>query len=318
MTFHNNPEEFHEAIQAASQALNIREVVIEKDYWVSYVLKNLSESEYRDQVVFKGGTALSKAFTYIARFSEDIDLALLDNKSLGDAKRKSLFKKIESTITEGLKQIKNQPETLKRGKNRRTFYNYKKISTDSNWGALKDVIQLEINSFTDPIPNKEIEIKCLLYEFLKSNEFYSEITEYGMEPVVLNVLSMERTFSEKILSLIRLSYDGTDILRKKIRHFYDLHMIMDHNDILNSNTYEIINLARKDDETNPLFSGDWLNNPLSACPLFQNLEEVWNNLESTYNEELPQLCWLDEIPKSGQILESFSRIREFIMEFEKS
>jgi len=283
MTFHNNPKDFHEAIQAASQSLNIREVLIEKDYWVSYILKNLSKSKYKNQVVFKGGTALSKTFTYIARFSEDIDLALLDNEFLGDAKRKSLFKNIETTITKGLNPINDHPETLKRGRNRRTFYNYNKISADTNWGALKDVIQLEINSFTNPVPNDKIEVKCLIYEFLKNKNFHNEIKNYGLEPVVLNVLSLKRTFAEKILSLIRLSYEGMDSLKSKIRHFYDLHMILDNNDIINSGTYKIINLAKKDDENNPLFNGEWLNKPLSASPLFQNLEEYWKKLESTYN-----------------------------------
>ena len=316
MTFHENPQEFYEAIQAASQYFNIREVLIEKDYWVSYVLKNLSNSEYKNKVVFKGGTALSKAFTYIARFSEDIDLALLDKKNIGDAKRKTLFKDIENEITEGLKPIKDHPDTVKRGRNRRTFYSYDKISSDNNFGVLKDVIQFEINSFTNPVPNEKIEVKSLLFEFLESKEFYEEIRKNELEPVTLNVLSLERTFAEKLLSLIRLSYEGVDSLKNKIRHFYDLHMILENNDIINSGTYEIIHLAKKDDENNPLFNGEWLNKPLSVSPLFQNLEEYWKKLESTYQKELPQLCWLDKIPASEQILNSITQIRAFIKKSE--
>ncbi len=76
MIFHQNPKEFKEAIQAASVALGIREVFIEKDYWVCFVLKNLSKSEFKNQVVFKGGTSLSKAYKVIHRFSEDVDLAM--------------------------------------------------------------------------------------------------------------------------------------------------------------------------------------------------------------------------------------------------
>jgi len=144
MIFHENSEEIKDAIQAAAEHFNIRSVLIEKDYWVSLVLKKLSESEYKDQVVFKGGTSLSKTYTYIARFSEDIDLALLNDKDLGDARRKTLFKNIENTITAGLTQIKNHPETHKKGKNRRTFFDYPKTFSDSNLAAIKDVIQVEL------------------------------------------------------------------------------------------------------------------------------------------------------------------------------
>ncbi|HNX60982.1 MAG TPA: nucleotidyl transferase AbiEii/AbiGii toxin family protein, partial [Spirochaetota bacterium] len=74
--------------------MKIPEFFIEKDYWVTFLLRNLSLSPYVNQVVFKGGTSLSKAFGCIERFSEDIDLALAE-PSLGDAKRKTLMKDIE-------------------------------------------------------------------------------------------------------------------------------------------------------------------------------------------------------------------------------
>lgn len=317
MTFHENSEEFKEAIQAAAEYFNIRSVLIEKDYWVSLVLKKLSESEYKDQVVFKGGTSLSKTYTYIARFSEDIDLALLEGKAFGDAKRKTLFKNIENTITAGLTQIKNHPETHKKGKNRRTFFDYPKTFSDPNIAAIKDVIQVELNSFTNPIPNSELAIQSLLYKFLTQQGYNKEVKEYALEPVSLNVLSLERTFSEKLLSLIRLSYKGIDSLKSKIRHFYDLHKIVENNNILVPETIEIIALAKQDDKSNPLFNGEWLNNTLSEAPLFKNLEKYWDKLESRYKEELPQLCWLDEIPSSEQVLSSMKKIKTFVEEYEK-
>jgi predicted nucleotidyltransferase component of viral defense system len=49
--------------------------VIEKDFWVRWVLKQLfAEPELKHRMVFKGGTTLSKVFGLIDRFSEDIDL----------------------------------------------------------------------------------------------------------------------------------------------------------------------------------------------------------------------------------------------------
>src|ERR1700677_1281089 len=61
--------------QAAIQR-NISPVVLEKDFWVSWLLGILFESEFAGSLVFKGGTSLSKVFGVIDRFSEDIDLSL--------------------------------------------------------------------------------------------------------------------------------------------------------------------------------------------------------------------------------------------------
>ena len=49
---------------------------IEKDWWVTMVLKALFETSCADYLVFKGGTSLSKCWNLIERFSEDIDVAI--------------------------------------------------------------------------------------------------------------------------------------------------------------------------------------------------------------------------------------------------
>ena len=62
MNLHENKALFKEAITATSQQLNIPELYIEKDYWVTLVLHTLYHSDVKNEVVFKGGTALSKCF----------------------------------------------------------------------------------------------------------------------------------------------------------------------------------------------------------------------------------------------------------------
>lgn len=63
-------------IEAAAK-LGIRPTIIEKDFWVCFTLKLLfTKSPYRNSLVFKGGTSLSKVYGLIERFSEDIDLVL--------------------------------------------------------------------------------------------------------------------------------------------------------------------------------------------------------------------------------------------------
>jgi predicted nucleotidyltransferase component of viral defense system len=77
MILHKDPQVFRAAINETADYLKIKSAFIEKDYWISLILKRLSESKYVNSVVFKGGTSLSKGHKLIQRFSEDVDIALL-------------------------------------------------------------------------------------------------------------------------------------------------------------------------------------------------------------------------------------------------
>src|SRR5437762_2693113 len=63
-------------IEQAATRRNVSPVIMEKDFWVCWLLGILFESEFAGSLVFKGGTSLSKVFGVIDRFSEDIDLSL--------------------------------------------------------------------------------------------------------------------------------------------------------------------------------------------------------------------------------------------------
>jgi hypothetical protein len=63
-------------IQQAAARRNLSPVILEKDFWVCWLLGVLFQSEFTGSLVFKGGTSLSKVFGVIERFSEDIDLSL--------------------------------------------------------------------------------------------------------------------------------------------------------------------------------------------------------------------------------------------------
>ena len=60
MNLHKHPEEFRAAILGAAKKYSIQEHMVEKDYWITVVLHNLSKSSFSDRVVSKGGTSLSK------------------------------------------------------------------------------------------------------------------------------------------------------------------------------------------------------------------------------------------------------------------
>ena len=72
-----NEKELNLIIRNTAAKLNISSAIVENDLWICVILKYLfSDFEYKDYIVFKGGTSLSKVYKLIERFSEDIDLAL--------------------------------------------------------------------------------------------------------------------------------------------------------------------------------------------------------------------------------------------------
>lgn len=202
MNLHKNEEDFKTLVLLTSQHFGIREVFIEKDYWVTYVLKNLANSEHKDKVIFKGGTSLSKVHKTIGRFSEDVDLAYVDP----DKNRcQTIFSKIDKAIMiiplnylEGHVGEKKGP-----AKFRKTYYQYPRIVEENDFGHATDKLILEINSFTKPEPSETRSIQSYIAEFLEATDQTSNIALYQLEPFHINVLKKEKTLAEKLCGLAK-------------------------------------------------------------------------------------------------------------------
>ena len=86
MYLHRDRETFRDIVGQAADSSGRTPAVVEKDYYVTLILKLLSEQ--LDKCVFKGGTSLSKGFHVVDRFSEDIDITF--NEHIGESRRKKL------------------------------------------------------------------------------------------------------------------------------------------------------------------------------------------------------------------------------------
>ena len=87
MYLHKDDKELlRDIIVTVSERTGIDESIVEKDYYVTMILKELVQRN--PNVVFKGGTSLSKAYHVIDRFSEDIDITFEEH--LGEARRKKI------------------------------------------------------------------------------------------------------------------------------------------------------------------------------------------------------------------------------------
>ena len=119
MRLHENSKLFKQAVRATAQQMGLLDIYVEKDYWVTFALYTIFGHEIGKQTVFKGGTALSKCYGLIERFSEDIDLVVLRNK-LG------LTSQVSNTIQIGKKEIR---PPLQRDRYKITFVKQKNTIT---------------------------------------------------------------------------------------------------------------------------------------------------------------------------------------------
>jgi predicted nucleotidyltransferase component of viral defense system len=69
MIVFRDSSEFGPALRSTAEGLGIPAAAVEKDYWVSEILRAMSR-EFGNDFVFKGGTSLSKAYRIVERFSD--------------------------------------------------------------------------------------------------------------------------------------------------------------------------------------------------------------------------------------------------------
>ena len=73
MKLHEDKIVFQQAIRLTAERMQIADIYVEKDYWVCYALQLIYKSAVKDDVIFKGGTALSKCYNIIERLAHRIN-----------------------------------------------------------------------------------------------------------------------------------------------------------------------------------------------------------------------------------------------------
>jgi len=313
--------DFKDAITATAQHLHISEVIVEKDYWVTYALKNIVQNNIVDDVVFKGGTSLSKAYNIIKRFSEDVDLAAINLNGLPSNQIQNKIRDLSKKVSANLPEINGK--STKGTYMRRTYHSYPTNSVVEENSPIEKIVLLEINSITFNLKYQKFPISTFIYDFLKAQNSNDLIKKYELEPFEINVLEKERTFSEKILALSRYSNenDNNVKIKSKIRHFYDLCMLLKDNDIkkfLDSDNFlQTIKIVRENDNSTPIFGQPWLNNKIKDSKLMKYPEETWEELKSTYKSgEMTSLIFEDK-PDEDEILDTLKKISERIKHLEE-
>jgi len=221
MLLHTNNKVFNELVTATANDIGLADFQVEKDYFVSLFLKELSK--HKDiLIVFKGGTSLSKCYDVIDRFSEDIDLALqFPNAKAGQGLRKRLKQTIKQTIDSlGMTFLNETKVQSDRDFNRYEIGYAKNFPTDLE---MVPHIVIETIVVYQPYPCLKLKVGNYISKYLMKEERHDLIQEYQIEPFDIMTQTIERTFIDKLFALCDYHL-GKDYNRHS-RHLYDIHMI---------------------------------------------------------------------------------------------
>lgn len=220
MNLHHNKEAFEELIIGAANELHIPANVIEKDYFVTLVLEELSTR--LEDMVFKGGTSLTKCYQLLDRFSEDIDISYTVEAGMpGEARKKQLKKAVVETMTSLKLTINNLDKTRSRRNYNCYRANYPSIYQKSF--ILKPELMVETYVALLSFPTEIRMVDNYLYRFLKKIDSLHIAEQYNLMPFPITTQSVERTFVDKIYAICDYYLEGKT--EKHSRHLYDIHKI---------------------------------------------------------------------------------------------
>lgn len=232
-------EERKDLFHNTASRIGMPPAIVEKDFWVCYMLDYLfRRCQWKDHLVFKGGTSLSKAYHLIQRFSEDIDL-ILDWRLLGysasepwETRSNTQQDKFSKQATQQTIQFlsDNLISTLKADLSREIDSQFDvaleeapddptvnfKYPQSFRSDAILQVIRLEIGALAAWSPSEEMSITPF------AAEEYPRVFQTPSTRVRTAVA--ERTFWEKVTILhCEANRNKDDFPARYSRHYYDLY-----------------------------------------------------------------------------------------------
>lgn len=317
MTLHENKELYNDAILATAQQKGIPEIYIEKDYWVTLALNRIFTADIGKEAVFKGGTALSKCYNIIERFSEDIDMVILRNNTETGNQLKAKIKKISNIVAKTLPEIEVDGITNKMGMIRKTAHSYQK-TFEGEFGQVRDIIIVESTWLGSFEPYTKATVSSFVAEMMKANNQEALIKEYKLNPFEVQVLSLERTLCEKIMSLMRFSFTNDPItdLNNKIRHVYDIDKLLDNKEV---NTFfnsprldKLLLIVANDDVISFKNNNSWLDNHPATAMIYADIENTWSQMRNTYNTTFKELVY-GELPTEEKMTRTLKTVYDRIV-----
>lgn len=245
MKFIDIPEDSQrQAINTVTLNSGLPPSSIEKDWWVTQVLKALHSLPYSEHIAFKGGTSLSKCWNLIERFSEDIDIAIsreflgfsgeLSKTQISDKLRRAAcafvrekmqFDVKDALINQGIRNdafsvdvvitpiTTTDPEII--------TITYQSLYDVSPY--IKNTVKIEISGRAMIEPMERMATSSVIDSAYPAAPFAEKEFE-------VNAVIPERTFLEKVFLLHEEFCKDEIRVERMSRHIYDLVMMMNSNE----------------------------------------------------------------------------------------
>lgn len=215
---HNDKKSFAQAVELVVSKQRLRPEIVEKDYYVTMILRLLSEK--LPFIVFKGGTSLSKCHKAINRFSEDIDITIDTAISQGQKKKvKEAIEEVSSLL--GL-SILNIDETRSRRDYNRYEIAYNSIQQSKEF-AVQPMVFLETSYTAVSFPVVELDVHNYIGDMM-TDEAPDYIEQYQLSPFKMKVQGLDRTLADKVFAICDYYLQGK--VNGHSRHLYDIFKLL--------------------------------------------------------------------------------------------
>jgi Nucleotidyl transferase AbiEii toxin, Type IV TA system len=227
-------EDFDQALLQAAGRHGVSEQFVEKDYYVTEILRIIATT-YGQTAVFKGGTSLSKGWKLITRFSEDIDLFV----NLENVKPTPTRRQIDAALKQMADAVSRHPalsldpkrRNTSSGAGRRDYFAY--ATRFDELPGISSGVLLEPGVRSGTFPTVVAPISSLVGEHLVA-EGASGLAE-DLASFEMTLLHFRRTFVEKLFALHdrvrRFEQDGTPLAREA-RHYPDVYVLAGNAEVL--------------------------------------------------------------------------------------
>lgn len=239
---------------------------------------------------------------------------LIDEAGRTGSERKRMLKAVTGKVAEIMEEVHEEGITQKKGMNRKTAHEYRKVIT-GELGQVRDKVIVEATWLGHYEPYTTASIHSFLYDVMMATGQEAVIEQYQLQPFIVRVLSVERTLCEKIMSLIRFSYDVNPIqaLRMKIRHTYDLHKLLGSREVLQffeSPDFDaMLNRVGVDDVESYRNANGWLFRHPKEAIVFSQVDKVWPQLQETYAIDFKRLVY-GQLPDSELVHATLQQISD--------
>ena len=157
-------------------------------------------------------------------------------------------------------------------------------------------------------------IATLIHDFLMDSGETDLVWQYELEPFEILVLGVERTLCEEIMGLVRAGHEADALaeFRRRIRHFYDIVMIMrerQYQEFVASDAFvELIAEVGESDRRLMPNASAWVDAPLTEAMVLADTENLWSEIRSEFHGSFKDMVYGDAVPDDNEVLACFNSI----------